>query len=106
MKVKFFLGLLVLAIILIGYGRFGGTARTDEPKIQVTNATQEAFVVPKNDTVTLTGTYTCLPLADGGTSATDCAFGIKTDDGEYYAVNFGAGAGSMADFTAGARITA
>lgn len=55
--------------------------------------------------MTLTGTYVCLPTLSGATTP-DCAFGIKTDDGEYYAVNFGAGAGSMADFMAGERISA
>lgn len=57
------------------------------------------------ETVTLSGTYTCLPLLSDAKSA-DCAFGLKTDDGSYYAVNFGAAAGSMADFKSGAHITA
>lgn len=56
--------------------------------------------------VTMTGTYVCLPLASGAAATADCAFGIRTDGGEYYAVNFGARAGSMADFRDGVRITA
>lgn len=60
---------------------------------------------PKN--VTLSGTYVCLPHADTtGPQTEECAFGIKTDEGDYYAVNFGASADAMAQFQSGAHITA
>ncbi len=110
MKTKVIVGIVAVAVLLIGLGRWlqmpEKTVSGDDASVRVTNETKEPFTIPKPETITLTGTYTCLPLADGSTAATDCAFGIKTDDGKYYAVNFGAGAGSMADFTAGARITA
>ncbi len=57
--------------------------------------------------VTLTGVYGCLPHLDTtGPQTEECAFGFKTDDGVYYAVNFGASADAMMQFQAGARITA
>lgn len=60
---------------------------------------------PKN--VTLTGTYTCLPHKDtSGPQTEECAFGFKTDDGLYYAVNFGASASAMEQFQTGAHVIA
>jgi hypothetical protein len=57
--------------------------------------------------VTLTGTYGCLPHLDTkGPQTEECAFGLKTDDGEYFAVNFGASASSAEQFRSGAHITA
>ncbi|MFM2374566.1 MAG: hypothetical protein RLZZ234_561 [Candidatus Parcubacteria bacterium] len=57
--------------------------------------------------VSLTGTYVCLPLL--GTTAppsNECAYGLKTDEGIYYAVNYEAKAGYMDQFREGQRITA
>lgn len=60
---------------------------------------------PKN--MTLSGVYVCLPHLDTtGPQTEECAFGLKTDDGVYYAVNFGASADAMNQFQSGARITA
>lgn len=57
--------------------------------------------------VTLSGTYTCLPHMDTtGPQTEECAFGLKTDSGDYYAVNFGASAGAMDQFQSNAHITA
>jgi hypothetical protein len=56
--------------------------------------------------VTLTGTYVCLPHTAGSPPTDECAFGVVTDDGTYYAVNFGASADAMSQFMSGARITA
>ncbi len=72
------------------------------------NISNSATANPKSaqDLVTLSGTYTCLPLLNATLPSNDCAFGIKTDTGEYYAINFGASAGSMADFKAQVHITA
>ncbi|MEN9390265.1 MAG: hypothetical protein RLZZ283_365 [Candidatus Parcubacteria bacterium] len=58
-------------------------------------------------TVTLSGTYTCLPHLDTvGPQTEECAFGLQADSGEYYAVNFGSSAGAMEQFTSGTHITA
>ncbi len=60
--------------------------------------------LPKN--LTISGTYGCLPHLDaGGPQTTECAFGIKTDEGEYYAVNFGQSAEAMDQFQSGAHVT-
>ncbi len=57
--------------------------------------------------VTLSGTYVCLPHLDTeGPQTMECAFGLKTDDGVYYAVNFGASQNSMSQFQSGTHITA
>lgn len=60
---------------------------------------------PKN--VTMHGTFECLPHANAnGPQTEECAFGLKTDEGDHYAVNFGAGATAMQQFQSGAHITA
>lgn len=57
--------------------------------------------------VTLSGTYVCLPHIDtSGPQTEECAFGLKTDTGDYYAVNFGQSADAMRQFQHGAHITA
>jgi hypothetical protein len=49
--------------------------------------------------VTLSGTYTCLPFIDGKMQPEDeCIFGLKTDEGEYYMVNFGQSAAAKEEF--------
>lgn len=56
---------------------------------------------------TLSGTYVCLPHLDTtGPQTEECAFGLKTDDGIYYAVNFGASATAMEQFKSNAYVTA
>jgi hypothetical protein len=56
---------------------------------------------------TLSGTYVCLPHLDtSGPQTEECAFGLKTDEGVYYAVNFGASASAMEQFQSGAHVTA
>lgn len=58
-------------------------------------------------TATLSGTFTCLPhMNTEGPQTMECAFGLKTDDGIYYAVNFGASGNSMEQFQSGTHITA
>jgi len=56
--------------------------------------------------MTISGEYECLPPRGGGPSTTECAFGIKTDDGTHYAVNFGQSGEAMELFQAGAHIKA
>lgn len=102
MKSQYTFGIIaVVLIVVIGvYITTRPNATSTKPSLppSVTAATPEH--------VTLIGTYTCLPLLDAAAPNSDCAFGIKTDSGDYYAVNFGASAGSMADFKASAHIKA
>jgi hypothetical protein len=47
---------------------------------------------------TLTGEYVCLPHRNtGGPQTLECAFGIKTDVGEYYALDLGQNVQAMPD---------
>lgn len=67
-------------------------------------------IVPLNGTpvsVTLSGTYVCLPSLDPKTPPSEeCVFGLKTDDSEYYMVNFGQSASAKEQFDKRVNITA
>lgn len=67
-------------------------------------------VVPINGgpiIVTLSGAYACLPFIDTKMPASEeCVFGLKTDDGVYYMVNFGQSASAKEQFDKRAHITA
>ncbi|MDO8183359.1 MAG: hypothetical protein Q7T49_00015 [bacterium] len=57
--------------------------------------------------VTLSGTYVCLPFINTKMPPSEeCVFGLKTDDGVYYMVNFGQSARAKEQFDKRARITA
>ncbi len=88
----------VIAVAVIGYFFF-----SINPLNGVTG--QNLDGTPQS--VTLSGTYVCLPHLDtSGPQTMECAFGLKTDDGVYYAVNFGQSANAMNQFQSGAHITA
>jgi hypothetical protein len=92
------IGVLVLA--LAGY--FAFAIRSSEPIVPPVIDS-----APMN--VTLSGTYTCLPYLENTNVAEagdECVFGLLTDDGVYYMVNFGASANAMQEFKSGAHITA
>lgn len=56
---------------------------------------------------TLSGEYVCLPLKDATDPQTDeCAFGLKTESGEYYAIDFNLMSQHHAPLSAGDRILA
>lgn len=78
----------------------------DAPALSTETPTSVRSEPLSPELITLEGTYVCLPLLAQGANSADCAFGIESDDGIFYAVNFGARAGSMADFLAGAHIKA
>lgn len=55
----------------------------------------------------LTGVQTCLPKKDtNGPVTLECALGIKTDDGEYYALDFDLSSQTPPDITNGKRFSA
>lgn len=55
---------------------------------------------------TLTGEYVCLPHRDtSGPTTLECAFGLLTDSGEYYAVGMGVDNTGVPEFIAGQRVT-
>ena len=79
MKKHFGLILTIIGVIVLlgafGYLIFSESSKKNEP-------------TPK-ERVTLQGTYTCLPHADtSGPTTLECAFGLKTDDGKNYALDF------------------
>jgi hypothetical protein len=56
--------------------------------------------------VSLTGTFMCLPHTNKDVPQTEeCAFGFKTDSGDYYAANFGASQHMMQTFQNGDHVT-
>lgn len=55
---------------------------------------------------TIQGTYMCLPLRDTSLRDSDCAAGIQSDDGTYYAVDFGFYSQGMPQLIEGDRLTA
>ncbi|MEN9560918.1 MAG: hypothetical protein RIQ56_191, partial [Candidatus Parcubacteria bacterium] len=57
--------------------------------------------------VSLSGVYVCLPFIDPAEPQTEeCIFGLKSDAGDYYMVNFGQSELAMKQFLSGARISA
>lgn len=53
---------------------------------------------------TLTGEYVCLPHKDtSGPQTMECAFGIRTTEGDYYAIDYGDN--DIIDFNAGREAT-
>ncbi len=96
------IGLVVLVAAAAAVYFFVPNASSYLPQF---GTTKNLDATPQN--VTLSGTYTCLPHLDTtGPQTEECAFGLKTDDSVYYAVNFGQSAGAMEQFQAGAHITA
>ncbi len=56
---------------------------------------------------TLTGTHVCLPHADtSGPQTMECAIGMKTDTGEYYALDFSLMSQNNPNLQSGDRFTA
>lgn len=89
------LAVSVLAFITIAVTSF----------FNITSPSSDLEPTPRN--ITLSGTYVCLPHLDTtGPQTEECAFGLKTDDGTHYAVNFGASADAMSQFQSGARVSA
>lgn len=79
---KTFVGLLlIIGVLLVGFFLFN-------------NFIYEQKQANDSDTVspyrgTLTGEYVCLPHKDTkGPQTLECAIGLKTDVGEYYAIDF------------------
>ena len=90
---------ILLAILLI----IAGTLLVIRPTL----APQTTDLDPTPQNVTLSGTYECLPHIDkAGPQTEECAFGLRTDDGIHYAVNFGQSQNAAMQFRAGLYIQA
>ncbi len=56
---------------------------------------------------TLTGTYLCLPHVEtSGPQTLECALGLHTDEGEYYALDFSMLSAAVPDIPTGSRVSA
>jgi hypothetical protein len=105
-------------VVIVNYAdRAPGEPMTTQPSIgksvylQLNSTTMQwdphVALDPTPQSITLSGTYVCLPHIDAnGPQTEECAFGLKTDTGDYYAVNFGQSADAMRQFQHGAHITA
>ncbi len=91
---------LVGLIIIVGVGYYSFVLRMPTETVH-----EPVDATPQN--MTVSGVYECLPHLDAtGPQTEECAFGVRADDGKYYAVNFGQSAGAMEQFQAGSHIVA
>jgi hypothetical protein len=83
-------------------------SRHDEKYESVGIITITSLTIPDTPKrTTLTGTYVCLPHTNSTSTQTDeCITGIKTDDGLYYALDFGPLSQTLPQLKAGDRISA
>lgn len=94
------LGIIAILVVVVGYFFILELTGQGVQK-------QEAPIDSTPKSITLVGTYLCLPHIDTtGPQTEECAFGIQADTGEFYAVNFGASAQAMQQFQANARVRA
>ncbi len=80
-------------------------------QVKLPSKSQNTEQKPSGDVVsyrtTLTGEYTCLPHKNtSGPQTLECALGMKTDSGEYYALDFNLSSGPMPILATGERFTA
>lgn len=88
-----------LVLLLIGTGLFWySTATAPSPLPSPTSF--EPY------RTTLTGTYLCLPHTDtSGPQTLECALGLQTDEGHYYALDFNLSSTTPPNIPTGSRVT-
>ncbi len=92
--------LIVAALLTVFVGSF----------ILLRNSGSDSFVaytpaIPGS--ITLSGRYVCLPLLlPNDLQTKECKFGLQTENGDYYAVNFGQSASAAEQFRSRAYIAA
>ncbi|HSE56656.1 MAG TPA: hypothetical protein VLB02_01050 [Candidatus Paceibacterota bacterium] len=75
---------IVLTIIVVAL--LGGAVWMHQNRVQDTIGDDSAWNDYMNKQVTIEGTLTCLPHKDtSGPTTLECAFGLVTDAGQYYA---------------------
>ena len=79
-------GILIMVIGLVLIFGVALLARFADLAV-VRNKLQVEGESKKNNSITISGQTTCLPLRLGRKASGNCELGIKTDSGEYYAVN-------------------
>lgn len=97
-SIKKYLTVIGIFAVISGIFVYSYTNKNIEEPMQLDS-------IPTN--ITLSGTYMCLPYLDKEkTPSEECVFGLKTDEGVYYMVNFGASASAFEEFQKGKHITA
>jgi hypothetical protein len=82
-KILILAGVAVVAVVMLVGGFFILNSYIYQEKQDGTNSSVEPY------RAILSGEYVCLPHADkSGPETMECAFGIRTDLGEYFAVDF------------------
>lgn len=111
---KILLPILLLAVC-VGLGVYYAVSQRSIVCGDCAGSADNLLLVPDTDSIdadmpqpaTLTGVYLCLPHVNvDGPQTEECAFGIQTDDGAYYAINFSAMSQLSPMISAGQRITA
>src|SRR5688572_24598229 len=93
---KLFILVAIVTLILAAWFFVINNYIYDQKQGNVTN------IVPYKGT--LTGEYVCLPHKDTrGPQTLECAFGLKTDSGEYYALDFNLTSQKIPNFITGQR---
>ncbi len=96
-KIFFF---IFVVLLVMGAGFFW-FVRSGERPAENSPATFEPY------RATVTGSYLCLPHTDtSGPQTLECALGLQTDDGIYYALDFNRWSALPADVPTGSRVTA
>ncbi len=95
---KLLIVLAVLMLLVVGFYGFNA---------YIYNAKQGDGTAVTSYQGTLTGVQVCLPHADtDGPQTLECALGMKTDAGEYYALDFGTSTQGMPNLQTGDRFSA
>lgn len=89
MNKDIFIGAGIAIIIVVGASvMFAGPKVRVPMRIETANSPAPAVGDDPPQQVTLEGEYTCLPHIDSsGPQTLECALGLKTDDGSYYALD-------------------
>lgn len=94
----FIIGFIVLAIVLVGFLLAPSNDSEISPNSPDSSIGRET---------TLEGEYTCLPHKDtSGPQTLECALGMKTADGSYYAIDSGSNWSLISNLQTGDRIRA
>lgn len=87
---KIFVACAVVIVVVIGIWAYAAYAPTSNPNSSnaaggtiPAQGSEPGDAGPK---MTLTGTLTCLPHKGDGPHTLECAYGLKSDDGKYYAL--------------------
>lgn len=80
--------IIVVALVLIASGGVAYVMNRNSSGSSQGNAAQQPEAESGNgEPVTVTGTFTCLPHKQtDGPQTLECAFGLRTEDGTYYAL--------------------